>query len=83
MRLSSTAKQKRDAVEQPLFQLEKLIDCLEEIRTRVNAALSVWPEIGRTLKPATAKLDEVIASLYELKKSLSDLWDRGFQAKWK
>jgi len=46
MDLSKKKKQKRDAVEQPLFQLEKLIDCLEEIRTRVNAALSVWPRLA-------------------------------------
>lgn len=83
MDLSKTAKQNRDAVETPLFQLENAIHYLEEIRTRINAALAVWPEVGRTLKPAMAKLDAVMTSLYALQESLSHLWNEGFEKKWK
>ena len=42
MDLSKSAKTRRDAVEDPLFLTEQLIDDLEEVRTRMDAAMKVW-----------------------------------------
>lgn len=83
MDLSTTAKNKRDAVEEPLFRLSNLIDSLEEIRTRINAAVKVWPEISRTLSPALHKLDIIINDLRSLKSAIAVLWQQGFDVKWK
>lgn len=83
MDLSKTAKKKRDQVEEPLFLLEKLLDELEECRTRIDATMKVWPETSRTLRPALSKQDLVSKRLKELQAKLSFLWKRGFATKWK
>jgi len=70
-------------VEEPLFRLAGLIDRLEQIRTRMNAAIRVWPEIGRTLHPAVKLLDAILNDMRSLKKSLAQLWREGFEANWK
>ena len=83
MDLSKTAKKKRDAVESPLFDVEQALHDLEEIRMRIDAAVKVWPETGRTLKPALKKHEQLQEQLDALKESLSALWDAGFARKWK
>lgn len=83
MDLSKTAKRNRDMVEEPLFLTGKLIDDLEEVRTRVDAAMKVWNETERTLKPALHKLDAHLKELDELKKKLALLWQQGAAKMWK
>lgn len=83
MDLSKKAKKKRDAVEDPLFRLSSLIDRLEQIRTRINAAVKVWPEIGRTLNPALYLLDAILNDMKKLKSGLAALWQEGFEVNWK
>ena len=83
MDLSKSAKTRRDAVEEPLFLVEKLLDELEESRTRIDAAMKVWPETRRTLQPALSKQDSVSKRLRKLQEELTFLWKQGFAAKWK
>lgn len=83
MDLSKNQKRRRDAVEAPLFRVEQLLDQLEEIRTRTDAAMRVWTETSRTLGPVTNKLDNVRSDLSKLQEELSQLWQEGFKAKWK
>lgn len=83
MDLSKTAKKKRDLVEDPLWRLEKLLDRLEQVHTRMSAAVRVWPEIGRTLNPALRSLEAVRNDLQALKNALALVWREGFEMKWK
>ena len=83
MDLSTQAKKRRDLVEAPLWRVSKLIDVIEEVRTRIDAAVKVWPEIGRTLHPALRIIDAVLKELTSLKQELSALWQAGFEMKWK
>lgn len=83
MDLSKKAKTRRDAVELPLIDLEKLLDEIEECRTRIDATIRVWPETARTLKPALGKQDSIAKRLKVLQTALSGLWDRGYAKKWK
>lgn len=83
MDLSKTAKKNRDLVEDPLWRISRIIDTLDEIRTRAGAAIAVWPETQRTLQPALTKLDLIIEDLHALKEALSLLWQQGFDVKWK
>lgn len=83
MDLSKKQKTMRDAVEAPLFRVERLLDQLEEISTRTNAAMKVWSETSRTLQPAMHKLENVRKDLTRLQEELSQLWKAGFEAKWK
>lgn len=83
MDLSKTAKNKRDAVEDPLFRLSGLIDKLEQIHTRIDAAIRVWPQIGRTLQPAQQLLEAILNDMRSLKKSIAHLWHEGFEVNWK
>lgn len=70
-------------MEAPLFRVEQLLDQLEEIRTRTDAAMRVWTETSRTLGPVTNKLDNVRSDLNKLQEELSRMWQEGFEAKWK
>jgi hypothetical protein len=70
-------------VEDPLFRIANLIDAIEGIRTRVDAAMKVWPEISRTVKPALDQVDQIISDLKALKEALSLLWQHGFEVNWK
>ena len=70
-------------MEDPLFRLSSLIDRLEQIRTRINAAVKVWPEIGRTLNPALYLLDAILNDMKKLKSGLAALWQEGFEVNWK
>ena len=83
MDLSKNAKNKRDAVEEPLFRLSGLIDKLEQIQTRMEAAIRVWPQIGRTLHPAQQLLEAILKDMRSLKKSIAQLWHEGFEVNWK
>lgn len=83
MDLSSRAKNRRDAVEDPLWRLSKLIDQLEQIHTRLDAAIKVWPQIGRTLQPAQQLLESILNDMRSLKKSIAQLWQEGFEVNWK
>ena len=83
MDLSKIAKRNRDAVEAPLFLTERLIDHLEQIRTRIEAATKVWSETKRTLEPALPECDVAMKEIGELRKSLAELWKRGAASKWK
>jgi hypothetical protein len=81
--LSKKAKSRRDAVEAPLLSVEKILHDLEESRTRIDAAMTVWPETRRTLQPALSKQDAMAMKLVDLKKELSCLWEQGHKSKWK
>lgn len=83
MDLSTEAKNRRDAVEDPLWRLSKLIDRLEQIHTRIDAAIRVWPQIGRTLHPAQQLLELILEDMRSLKKSIAQLWREGFEVNWK
>ena len=83
MDLSKKAKTRRDAVEDPLLLTEKLIDDLEEVRTRVDAAMKVWHETSRTLHPALTKLDAQLKDVNELHAKLAILWKQGAARMWK
>ena len=83
MDLSKKQKSKRDAVEIPLLHVEKLLDLLEETRTRTGAAIKVWPETKRTLEPALQKQEAIEKELEELREKLQELWQHGFVKKWK
>jgi exonuclease VII small subunit len=83
MDLSAAAKKNRDRVEEPLFQVEKLLDDLEECQRRVDAAMTVWQETAHTLQPASQKLDEIQKKLSALQDRLAGLWQEGFENKWK
>jgi hypothetical protein len=83
MDLSTRAKNRRDAVEDPLFRISGLIDKLEQIHTRMSAAIKVWPEIGRTLNPAMQLLDLILNDMKKLKAGLAQLWQEGFEVNWK
>lgn len=83
MDLSKQAKTRRDRVEAPLFRTEKLLDDLDEIRRRIDAAMKVWNETTSTLAPALGKIDAVARQLEELKKELACLWEQGRAGKWK
>lgn len=83
MDLSTEAKNRRDAVEDPLWRLSKLIDRLEQIHTRIDAAIRVWPQIGRTLQPAQQLLELILDDMRSLKKSIAQLWREGFEVNWK
>lgn len=83
MDLSTEAKNRRDAVEEPLFRLAGLIDKLEQIQTRMDAAIKVWPQIGRTLHPAQKLLEVILNDMRSLKKSIAQLWHEGFEVNWK
>lgn len=82
MDLSKRAKSRRNDIEEPLFQLEKLLDDLEECRTRIDAAIAVWPETKSTLRPALKKQSAIAKEMTELKRQLSKLWQRGYLNKW-
>lgn len=83
MDLSKIAKKKRDRVEDPLRLSEQLLDKLEECRTRLDAAIKVWPETKRTLQPALDKQNAIVQELEELHRKLAELWKQGAAAKWK
>jgi len=83
MDLSKKQKNRRDAVEAPLFQLEKMLDLLEEIHTRTDAAVKVWPETERTLGPALRRQETMEKELDALREKLQELWQFGFTRKWK
>lgn len=83
MNLSTKAKNRRDVVEDPLFRLGRLIDMLTQIRTRVDAAMKVWPEISKTLQPALRLLDEILNDMTNLRSGLSQVWREGFEINWK
>jgi len=83
MDLSKTAKNRRDLVEDPLFRLSGLIDKLEQIHTRMSAAIKVWPEIARTLNPAMQLLEVILNDMKKLKAALAQLWQEGFEVNWK
>jgi hypothetical protein len=70
-------------VEDPLWVTGRLIDKLEQVRTRMDAAIKVWPQIGRTLNPAMNLLDAILQDLYALKDALGALWQEGFEVNWK
>jgi len=48
-----------------------------------DAAMKVWSETSRTLKPALHKQDAVLNELEALHTKLSALWEMGFARKWK
>lgn len=83
MDLSKKQKTRRDTVEAPLVRVEILLDQLEEIHTRTDAAIKVWSETSRTLQPAVKKLESVRSELIKLQEELSAIWKAGFEAKWK
>lgn len=83
MDLSTAAKQRRDTVEDPLFRLAGLIDKLQQIKTRMEAAIKVWPQIERTLTPALQLLDTILNDMHKLRSGLSQLWRDGFDVNWK
>lgn len=83
MDLSTQAKKRRDAVEDPLFRLSGLIDKLEQVHTRMDAAVKVWPQIGRTLQPAQQLLQSILNDMRSLKKAIAHLWHEGFEVNWK
>lgn len=83
MDLSTAAKQRRDTVEDPLFRLAGLIDKLQQIKTRMDAAIKVWPQIGGTLTPALQLLDAILNDMNKLRSGLSKLWRDGFDVNWK
>ena len=83
MDLSREQKNNRDAVELHLFETEKLLDELEEISTRLDATLKVWPETQRTLDPAARKLKAILQKMEDIKSGLSKEWQEGFDRKWK
>ena len=83
MDLSKKQKTRRDAVEAPLFRVEQLLDHLDEVHTRMEAAVKVWSETTRTLSPAIHRLDHARKDLRKLQEELSELWKQGFEAKWK
>jgi hypothetical protein len=70
-------------VEAPLFRLEGLIEKLELIRVRIDAAVKVWPEVGRTLNPALCLVDSILQDLRNLKDALAVVWREGFEVNWK
>jgi len=70
-------------VEEPLFLTEKLIDELEEIRTRMDATMKVWHETERTLRPALSKLEAQLQSLKKQQEKLAILWKQGYDSHWK
>lgn len=83
MDLSKKQKTRRDAVEAALLRVEKLLDQLEEVHTRTDAATRVWKETSRTLQPAIRRLEEARSDLKVLQEELSALWMAGFRVKWK
>lgn len=88
MDLSRSQKTRRDAVEDPLFLVEQLLDELEQCHTRINATMQVWPETRRTLQPAARLLDErqqqsAVARLKQLQSKLALLWKHGAATLWK
>lgn len=83
MDLSKEQKKKRDSVEAALFPLEKILEDLAECQVRVDATMKVWPETVRTLKPAQMKQAALLKELHELQAKLEQLWQRGFEKKWK
>lgn len=83
MDLSKKQKTRRDAVEAALLRVEKLLDQLEEVHTRTDAATRVWKETSRTLQPAMRRLEEARSDLKVLQEELSALWMAGFRVKWK
>jgi hypothetical protein len=70
-------------VEDPLWRVSKIIDRLELVKTRMDAAVRVWPEIGRTIHPAMSLVNELLQDLTSLKQALSTLWREGFEVNWK
>lgn len=83
MNLSKDAKTRRDGVEEPLWQINDLLDKLELSRDRIDAVIKVWPDTKRTLRPALELQDEVIKDMAELKVKLSELWKQGHERHWK
>lgn len=83
MDLSKTAKTRRDQVEAALWTSEQLLDDLEECRTRINAAMAVWPETQSTLKPVLKKQEVILKQFNKLKQELESLWQQGHKRKWK
>lgn len=88
MDLSRSQKTRRDAVEEPLFLVEQLLDELEQCYTRIDATMTVWPETRRTLQPAAHLLDErqqqsAVARLKLLQDKLALLWKQGAANLWK
>lgn len=77
MDLSKKQKTRRDAVEAALLRVEKLLDQLEEVHTRTDAATRVWKETSRTLQPAMRRLEEARSDLKALQEELSALLDGG------
>jgi chromosome segregation ATPase len=83
MDLSKSQKTRRNAVEDPLFRTEQLLDELEETETRIDAAMQVWPETKRTLQPALNRLKQYKTNVASLQKELALLWKHGAASKWK
>jgi hypothetical protein len=83
MDLSKNQKTRRDAVEDPLWKVQKLLERLENIETRVGAAVKVWDETKRTLNPALKEARLARQELDELQQALAELWKIGFELKWK
>lgn len=83
MDLSKQAKTRRDSVETALWTSEGMLEDLEECRTRIAAAMAVWPETARTLKPALKKQDAILKQFSNLKKELEVIWKQGHKRKWK
>lgn len=83
MDLSKNAKSNRDSVELPLLKANILLEKLELSRTRINAAIKVWPDTKRTLQPALDAHDEIIRQVTELHEDLSQLWKQGHETHWK
>jgi len=83
MDLSKQSKINRDSVEAALWTSEGLLEDLEECRARIAAAMAVWPETQRTLKPALKKQDAILKQLSKLKQELEVIWKQGHKRKWK
>ena len=83
MDLSNDAKNRRNDVEEPLWQINDLLEKLELSRTRIDAAMQVWPDTKRTLRPALDLHDEIVKDIETLKDKLSQLWKDGYDKHWK
>jgi hypothetical protein len=82
-KMSDSAEQRRETVENALFRASRMRSDLELAHLRVNQAMQHYPAARRLLQPVSEYLLEWERHLASIKSALQRLWEDGNEQHWK